>query len=360
MSIPLLGRPTPGIGVGSATNLLIALLVALPAQAHEGWGIVVDARGWVYFTDIPANTVWRIRADGRQEKIATGLHSHALVLGSNDEIFGTHPDLTARLRSVWRFTDVSGLQHVIGPSTGLPLGLQSFIRDSTGNVFSMEVWNPTSQRQSLLRRKPSGDVSAVAGGALGYADGRGADARFLGVDGIAWTSDGALHVTDGPYLRRVTIDGQVTTLGGGALTTRRWGEDLLGVAVDQNGNSYMADFSGRRILRLSRSGAVRTVLRTGSLWAPTGVAVTDNDLLVLEHLRAPLGILGDLGIGPYIRVRRLMPDGTASTLAQIWGARSVPAALGVLGALTLTGVLGRWHTRSSLPRTAGLRDARTA
>ena len=53
--------------------------------------------------------------------------------------------------------------------------------------------------------------------------------------------------------------------------------------------------------------------------APDGV-------YVLEHLRMPLAILGDLAVGPYLRVRKVSADGDVIELARIWGRRSVAAA----------------------------------
>lgn len=302
------------------------------SEGHEGWGIVVDPTGQVSFGDIPANIIWRITKQGKLEKAAPGKHSHALVLDSAGNVYGTNPHLTLPIRSVWRLTANGHLTDVIPPTENLHLGLQSFTMDAAGNMYSVNAQSPETREMQLLKRSPQGDITTLAGSTVGHADGTCRQVQFMGIDGMAWGPDGMLYVADGPYVRRVAADGTVTTLGAGPLTERKWDEDLLGIAVDANGNVYAADHANRRIRKITPAGAMSTVLRTGSLWAPTGVAVAPDGLYVLEHLRMPLAILGDLAVGPYIRVRKVSGDGKVTELARIWGRRSV-AATGVVVAV---------------------------
>jgi hypothetical protein len=83
----------------------------------------------------------------------------------------------------------------------------------------------------------------------------------------------------------------------------------------------------RRVLQLTPDGNNQTILETGWFWSPTGVTNVGEDLYVLEHLRMPLVILGDLGIGAYARVRRVSPDGTVERIATVWGRNTLTVAL---------------------------------
>jgi sugar lactone lactonase YvrE len=304
---------------------ILAITTAFPAAgfAHEGWGIVVDASGRIYVGDIPANTIWRISRDGKVERIARK-HSHALHMDAAGNLYGSDPHLTEPIGSVWRLTASGALEDVVPPNP-LALGLQSFAIDPRGNIYSVNARTVQSPRLELLKRNVDGTITPFAGSTPGFANGRGSEARFAGIDGIAWGPDGAMYVADGAYVRRVTLDGVVTTLTARPLTTREWDEDLLGIAVDSLGNVYAADHSGRRILKVTRTGDVFTALSTGSIWTPTGVAVTSAGLFVLEHLRLPLALLGDLGVGPYLRVRHVATDGTVKELARVWGRNSLLA-----------------------------------
>ena len=335
----------------TSRNALFAaavLVLATPVAAHEGWGIAVDPRGRVYFADIPANAVWRISGDGDVARVADK-HSHALVLDPAGNVYGSNPHLTLPIRSVWRLAADGRLTDVIPPTENLPLGLQSFTMDGAGNIYSASARNAGTPEVLLLKRSPDGRISRLAGSTVGHADGTGSKAKFLGIDGMAWGPDGLLYVSDGPWVRRVDAAGTVTTLGAGPITERSWDEDLLGITVDSKGNVYAADHSNRRVVRVAPRGSVTTVLRTGSIWTPTGIAVAPGGLYVLEHLRMPLAILGDLAVGPYLRVRRVSPDGSVTVLARLWGRRSIAAAA---AAAALIGVIAWavWFRRRSRAR----------
>jgi sugar lactone lactonase YvrE len=320
-----------------------SVLPSSRAEAHEGWGIVVDALGQVYFVDIPADIIWRISPQGRVERVALGKHSHALVLDSAGNVYGTNPHLTLPIRSVWRLAPDGRLTDVVSPIEHFPLGLQSFLMDAAGNMYSVNARNAQTPELLLLKRSAEGEITTLAGSTVGYADGTGSAARFMGIDGMAWGPDGALYLADGPYVRRVAVDGTVTTLSAGPLTERKWDADLLGIAVAANGDVYVADYAGRRLLKVTPTRDVSTVLRTGPLWAPTGISLAADGLYVLEHLRMPLAILGDLAVGPYIRVRKVSGDGSVTELARIWGRRSVATGSAAAAAVGL--LLGAHYLR---------------
>lgn len=315
--------------------LVIASVLGAPSVwAHEGWGIVVNKSGEIYVADIPADVIWKISKEGKVEKVAERKHSHALVLDSAGNLFGTNPHFALPIRTVWRLTADGQLTDVIPPAENFPLGLQSFIMDESGNMYSVSAANRETREILLLKRSPNGEITTVAGSTKGHADGSGSEAKFMGIDGMAWGPDGALFITDGPYIRRVTRDGGVTTIAG-PLTKPVWEEDLSGIAVDMNGNIFVADFAQRRILKITPAGAISTFLHTGSLWTPTGVTVAPDGVYILEHLRLPLGILGELEVGPYLRVRKVSLANDVTELARIWGRWTSAAVFGVAAIIGL-------------------------
>ena len=329
------------------TRLFGAIILAIVTEcfllsdtvlAHEGWGIVVDRHGQIYFSDIPTNTIWRIAREGKPEAFVNNKHSHALVLGEDGSIYGTQEHHAAAIGSVWRIAPDGNFSNVFTPAAGFSLNLHPFIIDRDGNIYSTNSISFPNQsgKVMLLRSTPDGNVTVLAGGTRGYRDGRGGEAQFSGIDGMAWAADGSLYVTDGVYVRRVTMDGVVTTLGEEALTIPSFGEDLMGLAVSPSGIVYVADYSQRRVLQLMPDGSSQTVLETGLLWSPTGITILGEDLYVLEHLRMPLVIFGDLGIGAYARVRKISA-GRVDRVATVWGRNTLTFAvvLLVLGALLI-------------------------
>ena len=334
--------------------VVVVLIFATPstASAHEGWGIVVDSRGRVYVTDIPANTIWRISSDGRVEAIGRFIHSHALTLGLDGAVYGTNVSLTQPVRSVWRLDAGGRFSEIIPPTRGFPLDLQSFLLAPDGSVYSASIYQhpepPEGRELYLLHWSPTGVVDTVAGGHVGDADGQGQAARFKSIDGMAWLPNGSIVLADGPRLRRVSTDGRVESLGP-PLTTLRWDQDLLGVAVGPDSAIYAADFAGGVVQRIV-GDRVDTLYRASSYWAPAGIAATASGVYVLEHPRAPLGILGDVGVGPYLRVRRISADGRASTLTTIWGRYSPYAALATM--LIAGGALLLWRRQRARGQSA--------
>ena len=117
--------------------------------------------------------------------------------------------------------------------------------------------------------------SVLAGGTQGgYADGRGAAARFARITGIDTDAAGRVYVADAgnARIRLVYPDGTVRTLAGTGETITRDGTaataafgDLRRLGVDARGTCYVDD--GNTLRRVDVSGAVTTLC---SLAIPTG------------------------------------------------------------------------------------------
>lgn len=310
---------------------------------HDKLGLVLS--------DIPGNTIWRI-VGGRVEPLIRQVHSHELILGSDGAIYGTNPEPSGTVSSVWRIDGAGRLSYVVSPALDSALGLQSFLITGDGVIYSVNRYDHNRPTVVLLRRDRSGVVTNVAGGAKGFADGVGARARFSGIDGMRQSTDGRLLIADGVYLRSVTPSGHVSTVTR-PLTRRRWGEDLLGVSSARAATVHVADHAGRRVLRVSlATGEAEEIDRSDILWAPSGVEVAQNAVYVLEHLRPPLSVLGDLQVGPYLRVRRVGLGASSTTLALIWGRHSSRAAAVVAAFLLMTVWAGN-KLRRRLSRKAG-------
>jgi len=128
-----------------------------------------------------------------------------------------------------------------------PTGLAA---DASGNVYVADTGNST-----IRRIKPDGTVSTLAGlaGQQGSADGFGSSARFEAPVGLAVDRNGDIYVADvySYTIRKVTPGGDVTTVAGspngGQVDVDGTGTRALfwgprAVAIDRGGNLYVTDY----------------------------------------------------------------------------------------------------------------------
>ena len=118
-------------------------------------------------------------------------------------------------------------------------------------------------------------VSTLAGdGTAGFADGPGASARFNSPQAVAIDPGGAVFIADtgNNRIRRIATDGTVTTLAGdgtaglinGAAAQARFNAPS-GLALDNQGNVYVADTGNASVRLISNSGNVSTIAGDGTI-----------------------------------------------------------------------------------------------
>lgn len=219
---------------------------------------------------------------------------------------------------------------------------QAVVVDGNGNVYVADTGNDT-----IRKITPDGQVTTLAGspGQRGGSDGSGSAARFAAPSGIAVDGRGNVYVgdTDSHTIRKITPDGVVTTLAGSA--DQRGSNDgtgsaarfnsPLGVAVDGSGNVYVADMRNNTIRKVTPDGVVTTLAgRAGQAGSIDG---TGSD----ARFDAPRGVAVDRNGNLYVacyesnNIRKITPDGVVTTLAGIPGE---------LGSKDGTGSAARFHT----------------
>lgn len=172
--------------------------------------------------------------------------------------------------------------------------------------------------------KNDGVVKTVSGTALpGDFDGTLGESSFLCPNGVAVDRDGNLFVADtlNNVIRKIGFVGTVSTLvwrgpedaPGGPATTARLSEPA-GVALDAAGNVYIAERGGNRIIELTPRG-VMTVL------AGIGQAGSTDGPATLAAFNGPSGVAVDVSGNVYVAdtgnqlIRKISPGGAVTTLA---------------------------------------------
>lgn len=171
--------------------------------------------------------------------------------------------------------------------------------------------------------QPDGAVSTLAGGKEGFIDGLGTAAAFNTPSAIALDHLGNLYVADtgNHAIRRIAPDGAVTTLAGNGSPGYVDGigraaqfNGPVGIAVDDAGIVYVADTYNDRIRRIAQDGTVTTLAGTGkpNLFDGPGTAAAFDTPSALAVDHDGNLYIADTGNNA---VRRLRPDGTVDTLA---------------------------------------------
>ena len=244
---------------------LLCLVGARTAAAHPGVGIVRDARGNVFYTDLVH--VWRIAPDGGKSIAVRDVHTHELAMDAAGNLYGEDNRYQGGDRyrhRIWRRSPDGRLTDVVPWREGF-FREYGFTRDSAGAMY----WSSCPERRCTIRRRDrAGRTRVIA-----------RPERFTHyINWIAAELDGTLYVVDGDDLRRIGRDGRVSLLA------RAVGGGAMGLLPDGRGGVYVAVYGARAIKRVSASGDVTVVARTPAPWGPSGLALApDGDLWILEY-----------------------------------------------------------------------------
>ena len=188
--------------------------------------------------------------------------------------------------------------------------------DTNGNLYVADTSNNRIRKVTL-----QGEVSTIAGdGTAGYLDGPAAQARFNGPIGVAVDRQGNVFVADtyNDRIRKISSDGQVTTVAGAGTPGYADGDrntslfdTPCGIVVANDGTLIVADTGNDRLRKIDKDGNVSTfnVNLNGNanadgenLSSPIGLALTYDNVLYVTEL-------------DHSRVLQITPDGIAHVIA---------------------------------------------
>jgi hypothetical protein len=199
------------------------------AKFNSPFGLTVDALSNVFVADNENHKIRKIKSD----KTVT-----TFVGGVQGDINGT--GTTALMN--------------------LPFGLAS---DQAGNVFVADTFNDKIKKITTV-----GLVTTLAGIGNGDVNGAGTVAKFNAPMGVAVDAGGNIYVadTENNKIKKISVAGVVSTFAGSvagdALGAALLGAKFLkpnGLAVDNEGNVYVADSGNNKIKKITQGGIVTLV-----------------------------------------------------------------------------------------------------
>lgn len=288
---PIESGPPPQAGFNSAHSPVCAI-----------YQVASDSHGQPFFPDQAEGRVWEVQADGVLRSVA------------GDGIPG-YRDGEA---------DTSRFRYAIGVAV-----------DSKGDLYIGDTGNHLVRRISLDRQ-----VTTLAGAPeAGFADGGPSQARFRSPVGMDVDPYGNLYVADQANcaIRRIDPAGNVATIAGGnhldpnlrnRLGLRNGpGQDALfryptSVALDAQGDAYVADCGNNCIRKISPDGWVSTVAgdpRFDSRGVPQGGYLDGPAVSAqFDHpYQVSVDATGNVFIADWYnqRIRVLTPKGWVFTVA---------------------------------------------
>jgi sugar lactone lactonase YvrE len=324
------------------------------AEFNGPVGVVEDAQGNVFVADTQNSRIRKIDPSGNVTTVAGNGNSNSAdgTGGPNGTAEICQPQGLAldaqgnlivadSFNSIRKIDPLGNVTTIAGSKnggfvdgTGGPNGTAEFgwptgvAVDAQGNIFVSELSN-----NAIRKIDPSGNVTTIAGdGKTGFVDGpggRNGTAEFNIPNGIAIDAQGNLFVADtgNNAIRKIDSSGVVTTLAGngtagdldgtgGQLGTAEFNLPY-GVAVDAQGNVFVADQANNRIRKIDPSGNVTTLTGNGTAGffdgtgGPTGTA----------EFNGPSGVAVDaqgsvlVGDSNNLRIRKVDPAGDVITVA---------------------------------------------
>jgi uncharacterized protein (TIGR03437 family) len=261
---------------------------ATAAQLNSPYGVAVDSAGNLYIADSGNNRV---------RQISNGVITTVAGNGTQGFSGDNGPALSAELN--------------------YPIGVAV---DSAGSVYVADANN------YRVRKVSKGSITTVAGNGMGNTGGTNVPATSVGFSalaGIAVDASGNLYIADDTFdnaIRKVT-NGIITTIAGGSAGSGFGGDNgpavsaqlgqPTGVAVDSDGNVYLAD-SGNQRVRKVVNGMITTIAGNG-----TAGFSGDGGPAYYAELNGPWGVAVDSSGNVYVadglngRIRLLTPGASA-------------------------------------------------
>ena len=336
-------------------------LSAVSASLAGPAGISVDTSGAVIITDKANARVRKIDSSGIITTIAgngtigfSGDGGPATLAKLSNYSYGITRDTAGKLyiadafNSRIRKIDLSGVIATVAgngafgyngdfwavatsASLNQPLGV---VADASGNIFIADTNN-----NRIRKVAANGSISTVAGtGTAGFSgDGGAAVSASLNLPiAVALDSAGNLLITDrgNHRIRKVNGMGIISTIAGNGITGYSGDGGAAssaslnypgGIALDGQGNIYIADTTNHRVRKIDGTGVITTIAGNGSsgysgdagpateasLYSPEAVFVdTDGNLLIADTSNNRIRKVVSSGVTGAIKIN----DGAAYTV----------------------------------------------
>jgi autotransporter-associated beta strand protein len=217
----------------------------------------VDSSGNIFVTDLYTNMVYKVAPNGTISNIiGNGAYGFSGDGG---------PATSASFKNTW-----------------------GLAKDGSGNIYVADRYNYRVRKVTVS----TGIINTFAGSGRGNFWGDGGSATSAGIDkpqGMAFDSAGNMYIGDtySNRVRKVTTGGIISTIAGtgfpgfsgdGGAATSAMLNEPMSVAVDTNGNVFVADSENNRVRKITPGGVIST-------YAGGGVSLGDGGPATMAQLQ---------------------------------------------------------------------------
>ncbi|MBV9185766.1 MAG: hypothetical protein JO093_09085 [Acidobacteria bacterium] len=340
---------------------------ARSARFYRANGIALDSLGNLYVAEKDSYRIRRVSPAGDVTTVAgsgspgdangTGSAAmfaspYAVAVDGNDNAYVTDGAAIRKVTPAGVVTTLAGVVYSSGSVDGT--GSAARFNSPYGIAFSAPcncLYVADNGNHTVRKVLLDGTVTTFAGrsGVQGSTNGTGSGATFTGPSYLAADANGNLYCPEGHSVRKITPAAVVTTYAGTSYTSGEVDGSAAaalfntpdGLACDDAGNVYVADFWGPTIRKITPAGAVSTIVGRGGVYGYS-MEGTGGSAQMLEPNWLAADHSGNLYLVEYDghtidKITPSLPD--TATVASISGALGLTRQL---DALPRTASTWRW------------------
>jgi sugar lactone lactonase YvrE len=241
------------------------------ATFSNPYNIVIDQSDFLYVSDQFNHKIRKITPDGVVSSLLYSgdkldiMYPQGLALNSTGDIFLSSNFKIVKITPALKFSvvagsDVYGFKNGVGEKAVFAK-IGGLVNDNEGNIYVAD-----SENHVIRKVTSAGVVTTFAGtGKAGDINGKKESASFNNPVALAIDKNGDIYVADNHNfkIRKITSDGIVSTFAGNGVegntyTTRLSAsfDNIYGMAFDKDGNLYVADAGCHSIKIITKSGIV--------------------------------------------------------------------------------------------------------
>lgn len=257
-------------------TLVVHLVISQNIDAHPSWGIVVDKNKNIYFADIAHNgmgSVWKLTNKGELKLLLSDFHAHNVSLDKYGNLITAHGESPHTLVRIRQNGNIDTLYQTNDYK-------EFFGGNSTWSARNGKIVYGLREHKYLREIDQNGSQKNIG------------DYEFIWNQSVYVAPDGTIYATeigrDNGCVVKIDTNGTASFIAKNLITKLDREKDihndiLLGITEGCDGNIYVAETAGRRVVKIINNGDIETFYKSENNWTPTAIDFFSGDAFILEY-----------------------------------------------------------------------------